>query len=435
MNVIFKLTLTLTLLVLVDAQKNATILFKIDDILNTIVNVNEPRPHLREGGKDSKLENIGRSGGHHINLLDLHGTMRERFIYAVTTTDERVSVVSSPFSALMPLGILLFATEKNDATQKELLNALGADRLSEARDQLEEIREKIKQLPKTQTYIASKLYINNEAAIKRDFINNAGNTFGIDCVGNIDLSNPRRVADDVNAWVRENTEGRITSILSAGDISPKTVLFMVNTIYFSGQWEHKFLRARSHDFFGAGGTQTVQMMTRIEHYTYGTSSSLSAQAILIPYRESVANMLVLLPNRRDGLSTLLHQLKRNPELINEIRMEERLVELYLPKFKIETSLDLKVLYEMVGIRHLFDDGYGLKNAVDGMTVRVDKGVHKAIIDVNELGTIAAAASSANGYGSTNPNIDKVVFKADHPFLFFIIAHKQQLFGGTFVAES
>ncbi|KAI5645225.1 serpin (serine protease inhibitor) domain-containing protein [Phthorimaea operculella] len=368
---------------------------------------------------------------HTTELLDLRGTMRQKFLYAVTTIDERVSVVSSPFSALIPLGILLYATQENDPTQRELLKALGGHGLTEAVQNLKQIRDKIKRLPRCQTYIASKYYLSKKVTIKQSFLKSASKNFGIDCIGRFDASEAARIADTINKWVRDKTSGKIDRIISPGDVSPKAVLFVVDTIYFAAQWEHRFLPARSADFFGVSGTHTVQMMSITDRYKYGTSSALNAQAILIPYKGFVANMLVLLPNRRDGLSSLLSQLKRNPELINQIQMGEQLVELYLPKFRIETSLDLKVLYERVGLNNMFTDGYGLKNAVEKMAIKVDKGIHKTIIDVDELGTTAASASSLQGVASSRPN-QHTVFKADHPFLFIIIAHKQQLFGGTFV---
>lgn len=107
------------------------------------------------------------------------------------------------------------------------------------------------------------------------------------------------------------------------------------------------------------------------------------------------------------------------------------VDLYLPKLKLEENYDLKSPLSSMGIRNAFDPGQA---DFTGMSVKKDlfisQVIHKAFLEVNEEGTEAAAAT---GILMMRSRVPKIIFKADHPFLFFIRHNKSQtiLFYGRF----
>lgn len=70
---------------------------------------------------------------------------------------------------------------------------------------------------------------------------------------------------------------------------------------------------------------------------------------MIPYKDGIATFLLVLPLSNTGLSVLLDQLKLAPDILEAAisQMEERNVDLIIPKFKIETDLNLKETYEKV----------------------------------------------------------------------------------------
>jgi serpin B len=115
---------------------------------------------------------------------------------------------------------------------------------------------------------------------------------------------------------------------------------------------------------------------------------------------------------------------------------EQHVQVELPKFSFESSLDAKPTLLKMGLNKIFQDGAELGRMLDGNSskspVKVDKIVHKAKIAVDEDGAEAAAASAAtivlrNLIRPPNPT-----FVADHPFV-FVIRHNRSnlpLFMGT-----
>ena len=99
-------------------------------------------------------------------------------------------------------------------------------------------------------------------------------------------------------------------------------------------------------------------------------------------------------------------------------MEERQVDLYLPRFKVEESYDLVPKLKALGMVDAFRGG-----AADfsGMTGRrdlvVSKVFHKCFVEVTEEGTEAAAATGVVGGFTSLPFHES--FRCDHPFLFLI----------------
>ncbi|KAI5645226.1 serpin (serine protease inhibitor) domain-containing protein [Phthorimaea operculella] len=367
------------------------------------------------------------------HLLDLDGTMRQKFLYTVLSNEKNViSAVCSPFSAMMPLGVLELGAG-NEKTDRNLREALGINKKTAVATYFKNLLNGIQNMPKARTFIANRIYISDRNKLKGNFVNAAKNIFDSG-IQSINMQDGENVANEVNSWVRKNTKGKIDQILQPSDVDPFTIVLVANAIYFKAKWMNPLKHSEEDVFYGVNGQQKVNMMYQRDFYMYGTSRVLNAAAILIPYEDNAAAMLVLLPNAKDGLQSLLLQLKRNPDLINTISMKMTNVNFWLPSFKIETTFDLKHFYKKVGITEILREGNGLHDMVEENGIFIDKGIQKAFIEVTKDGTVAAAASVVHGMAMSMQMAKPVPFKADHPFLFMIIAQKQQLFGGTFAGE-
>ncbi|XP_014727923.1 PREDICTED: heterochromatin-associated protein MENT-like isoform X4 [Sturnus vulgaris] len=193
-----------------------------------------------------------------------------------------------------------------------------------------------------------------------------------------------QVRAQINSWVENKTERKIQSLLPAGSLHSRTVLVLVNAIYFKGKWEKKFLEKN-----------TSEMPFRISKVE----------------RELTYEKLA--------------------EWTKSDNMMKAEVDLYLPKLKVEKNYDLKSPLSSMGIRNAFDPGQA---DFTGMSVKKDlfisQVIHKAFVEVNEEGTEAAAAT---GVLMMRSRVPTMTFKADHPFLFFIRHNKSQtiLFFGRF----
>uniref|UniRef100_A0A2H1V2F9 SFRICE_005677 n=1 Tax=Spodoptera frugiperda TaxID=7108 RepID=A0A2H1V2F9_SPOFR len=222
-------------------------------------------------------------------------------------------------------------------------------------------------LPGVTLDVASRVYVASDKSLNRKFEKHTKQIFKSSCQ-KIDTSEPSDTASMINNWVSKGT------------------------------WHERFTKTYTDDFHSASGTRRIPMMSREGTYNYYQCDTLNAQIVEIPYEGGQSSMIVVLPYNKNGLPVLLRALKLAPELLNQAleKMKKADLILCMPKFKIETDFDLGYLYKKVGVRSIFDPKKSkLTGIIDDETVHVSKAIHKAVIEVNEKGTEAAASSGKN----------------------------------------
>uniref|UniRef100_A0A8V5FIZ7 Serpin B10 n=1 Tax=Melopsittacus undulatus TaxID=13146 RepID=A0A8V5FIZ7_MELUD len=229
----------------------------------------------------------------------------------------------------------------------------------------------------------------------------------------------------INSWVENETERKIQGLLPAGSLNSRTVLVLVNAIYFRGNWEKKFLEKNTSETPFRTKTKLVQMMFLRDTFLILHETTMKFKIIELPYVENDLSMFVLLPDDINDNTTGLELLtyEKLAEWTKSANMMKAEVDLYLPKLKVEENYDLKSTLSSMGIQNAFDP---VQADFTGMSVKKDlfisKVIHKAFVEVNEEGTEASAATGALVLRSKAPTM---TFKADHPFLFFIRHNKSQ----------
>jgi serpin B len=226
----------------------------------------------------------------------------------------------------------------------------------------------------------------------------------------------------INGWVKQKTEAKIEKILD--QLDPDSVCVILNAIYFKGVWERQFEKSRTQEApFKRSATDAVNVPLMHQKEAFKLLSEEDFQAIAIPYKGQALSMVVLLPREVDGLGAL--EAKLTPQRLEQWLtaldgQRPRKVLLYLPKFKLETSYDLATPLKEMGMRDAFEmelaDFRGMGWPQGKLYISQVK--HKAFVDVNEEGTEAAAATAVEMATKSMPAPPEV-FRADHPFLFFI----------------
>lgn len=161
---------------------------------------------------------------------------------------------------------------------------------------------------------------------------------------NLDFGQTAQSAGTINKWVEDNTNNKIKDLISADSLSADTRMVLVNAIYFKGFWTYQFDPKNTFKgpfYLNEQDTVTVDFMKIKKNFKYGSIQSLDATAIELPYKDSDITMLIILPNSKTGLPALEAKLKNTnfDEITKNLYSQEVNVE--LPKFKIETELDLK----------------------------------------------------------------------------------------------
>ncbi len=232
----------------------------------------------------------------------------------------------------------------------------------------------------------------------------------------------------INNWVLEKTNGKIKDLLSPYDVSVLTYLVLTNAIYFKADWKYQFdtNATEERSFYLTGGeeieTDTMHMCDQSKKLNYAVNSDV--QLLQLPYKDEELSMFILLPKENDIGSietkldhTYLSSLKDN--IISEY------VDLYLPKFKFEQKYLLNDNLSAMGMPTAFGGSADFSGITSDTDLFISKVIHQSFVEVNEEGTEAAAATAVamefSVPGSSSPA--PILFKADHPFIFFI-EHKE-----------
>ncbi|XP_060809974.1 antichymotrypsin-2 isoform X2 [Amyelois transitella] len=336
------------------------------------------------------------------------------------------NVVSSPLSAEFVLALLTLGT--TDVAHTELLTVLGIPNDEAIRESFSKVTSKLKSLKGITLNVANKVYIMEGAYdLQSPIKSDAVRVFDAE-LEKINFSKSDESAKIINTWVENKTNNKIKDLLSPDSLDGLTRLVLVNALYFKGTWEKQFDSNMTKDqpfHVNAATSVNVPMMYQENQFYYGESEELQAQLLAMPYVGDEARMLIVLPKEIEGLSAVLKKLAGGYNILDETeRMFRTKVQVTIPKFKIETEIDLKSLLPKLGIKQIFDEeNSGLTKILNsGEKIHVSKAIQKAFIEVNEEGAEAAAATAmvvAMCMAMVGePQVPR--FVADRPFLAVIL---------------
>jgi len=232
--------------------------------------------------------------------------------------------------------------------------------------------------------------------------------------------------DAINGWVKQKTEGKIDKILDRLDPSSPAVL--LNAVYFKAAWERSFdKRATIDGTFNLSPGQPAKVPTMRRLGGYALVERYNYRALRIPYGLKSIGMIIVLPNTIGGLPEVGKRMDvaELTDLFAALRKAKpKMVDLALPRFNAMFKTDLKGAFQQEGISLAFS-----REAADfsGMTgvpaeqkrLAIGQIQHAAMIDVQEAGTEAAAATAIEMVPTSIP-MPQETFFVDRPFLFYLV---------------
>ena len=267
---------------------------------------------------------------------------------------------------------------------------------------------------------ANAIWYRQGAPVKPEFIACNQQFFGA-TVDGLNFQDPHSV-DIINAWASDKTHGRISRIAD-GMIDPKyTQLFLANAVYFKGKWSEPFEAKVTTDrpfYLRIGGQKKVPMMTQTKTFTYRHGTGY--QAVRLPYEGENLAMYVFLPDTNSSPEKLLGIMNGDSwQKVTKPGFSEKEGTVVLPKFKLESSVELKQPLQALGMKAAFNPTNADFSGI-APQLYISAARQKTFVEVKEEGTEAAAVTGISGPVASAPMPLTNPFKmiVDRPFLFLI----------------
>ncbi|CAG7817946.1 unnamed protein product [Allacma fusca] len=277
--------------------------------------------------------------------------------------------------------------------------------------------------PKVVLETANEIFTDVKYPLKKSFQEEAEKLYGAEAT-HIDFTNQGEYfRASVNAWVREKTKGKINSIIDSPP-SPLTTLALVNAIYFQGTWQFPFAAHVTRDspfYTGVGSQVNVKLMTNIVEIPYLKTDSY--EIVRLPYKGGDTAMYIMLPNKLgvDGLREMERNLSLqslNIHIKSMAHQEPSMVTVKLPRMRVQSDGHVKDILSNLGVRSLFNaSSANFSKMSPARGLFVSSLLHRAVVDISEKGTEAAAVSIATGDRIIGNN--PITFNVNRPFIFFI----------------
>lgn len=321
--------------------------------------------------------------------------------------DEK-SQVLSPLSITYVLSML-----KNGVTglsKEEINNVLGFANASD-----EEINVLCKKLVdgmntldnQTKVVSSNGIFVNYGYKVKDAFAEMADSYYSV-VPETLDFFDAGTL-DYINKWASDHTEDMIKEVLTEDEFNPLAASYLLNALYFRGDWTHHFDKSKTRPMDFDKGKATADMMFQESDFYYFENELY--QSIMLPYGNMAFQMTVFLPQKGKSIDDVLASLDGSNWLSNHYDAAH--VKLSFPRFEATTNIRLNDIMASLGMPRVF--------AYDEITEFCDAALHIGLmkqaskIRVDEEGTEAAAVTVVE----TRKGMSNVDFEANRPFLYII----------------
>ncbi len=264
--------------------------------------------------------------------------------------------------------------------------------------------------------LANSIWYKEGYPVLEDFIKTNEDYF-LAAVEEADFSDPKTL-DLINGWIEKQTNDKIRDMLDY--IPGSAVMYLINAIYFNADWKYEFPKEDSYEgeFKLETESQTaVDYMVVEGDFQYTSTDDFTA--VELPYSDSSFSMLVMLPGQESSISSLIESLDL-ASWDNWFEHSRRLgVRVVLPKFKYEFKDLLNQALMSLGLGVAFTDNADFSRIVSAGGIHISRVIHQTFIDVQEVGTEAAAATIVEIKENSSSEGGSITFHADHPFLYLI----------------
>lgn len=357
-----------------------------------------------------------RSASAEAAVLEKSNAFAWNLLSAVMAADPEANVLVSALSASMALGMALNGARGTTYDQMRATLGFEDAPLDTVNLGYHGLMAHLPAADSTvSTQLANSAWYRSGFAVEQSFMDAVRAFFDAEIAG-LDFSSAA-AADTINQWVSEKTGGRIEEIVES-PIDDRTMLFLINAIYFRGPWKYAFDPQKTQDapFHSADGqSQSMPMMDLTAEFAYGEDGDL--QVIELPFGEGAFAMTVLVPGAGSSIDAELASMdvRRWQSLLDNLNARQ--VRVVLPRFRVEYDESLKQVLQTLGMTDAFlpnvADFTGISAASPPLYISEVK--QKTFVEVAEEGAEGAGTTSVGiGVTSLPPSVI-----ANRPFVYLI----------------
>lgn len=274
-----------------------------------------------------------------------------------------------------------------------------------------------------QLNIANSLWAQQDYDFLPEFFNQVQTHYQSELI-QVDFTADREaIRHDINQWVLEETRQKIRDLIAPGVLTHDTRMVLVNAIHFFGPWLSEFDKdlTREDEFTtGYGEKRDVPFMYRNQRLPYFEDQTM--QVLEIPYTGEDFSMVIMLPKEGQQLQDIEQALHADHflQIIEQLDLPGPEMDIWIPRWEAETKVDLEKVLSEMGMPIAFSTRADFSGMTGRQDLMIDKVIHQAMIEVAEEGTEAAAATAVVVVRKSlaEPE-ERILFKANRPFLFFI----------------
>ncbi|SOD96581.1 serpin family protein [Spirosoma fluviale] len=319
----------------------------------------------------------------------------------------------SPLSLHMALGMIMNGANGQTAQEIQKTLKLDAQTLAEANSTYQNLMANLPGVdPKVTMRLANSVWYRNTFSVETAFQDLLKQTFSAE-ISAQDFTNPATVGT-INNWASQKTNGKIPKVID--QIQPDNVMFLMNALYFKGDWTTRFDAAKTTDWpftLASDAQTTVRMMrlnTELNHAFRSTYTAFE-----LPYGAGNYVMTVLLPTGSTTADALINSLNSNEWTQLQKEMVKSTLDIGLPKFTVNYEAKLNNVLSTLGMPTAFTDqaDFTKINTRGGLLLSFVK--QNTFVAVDEAGTEAAAVTTG-GISTTSVQMPTL---CDRPFAFVI----------------
>lgn len=324
------------------------------------------------------------------------------------------NVVISPFSVAVALSMAMNGARGETFQAMQSTLALQSLSLTEINSSFKEIFSILSNLDRNVNFtVGNSIWARLGVKFEQDFFNELIKYYDATCEV-LDFDNPD-AKNVINKWVDDKTKGKIKDLIR--NIPPYAVMYIINAIYFKGNWKYTFDKSKTRDgdfFVSQNNVVKSKFMYQVRNFDCYFDKEFSA--LRLPYGKGNFAMIIILPNFEMNIDDFIANFNLNEwELLLKNIQQKEEVTVFMPKFKTEFDVGLKEILAEMGMGIAFSDFADFSGLCKTIRCQITDVKHKALIEVDEEGTEATAATSIEiGYTSYKP-----AFYLTRPFIYAI----------------